>query len=951
MEEENLTLHIALLGNFSLVYGEQPVTIVNTARLQALLAYLVLNRDAPQPRYQLAFQFWPDSPEPQARTNLRKLFHQLHRALPNADHFLYADGKTVQWRPDGPFSLDVAEFEHAIAQGNSRQALQETISLYRGDLLPSCYDDWIVSERERLRQCFVDALEKVIGVLESENNSRAAIGYAQRLLQCDPLREATYRCLMRLHALSGDRAGIMRVYDTCAVLLRRELGVEPAPLTREDRDRLLRMETPAVVSLPQLAKHNLPVPTTSFIGRESEVAEVKRLLKRERLVTLTGAGGCGKTRLALRVANDMVEECPDGVWWVELAALSDPALVLSTVAQVLGVREQPGNLLETTLAAVLRPKNLLLLLDNCEHLAAVCAGHVETLLRACPGLRFLVTSREVLGLACEINWIVPSLSVPPQQSPVREGMAHVVQFEAVRLFAERASATLPAFILNDRNAIAVAQICRRLDGIPLALELAAARVKVLSPEQLTARLDDCFSLLTVGSRTALPRHQTLRATIDWSYDLLGEAERVLFHRLAVFSGGFTLEAAEAVCSDAGRSDIQFHKVLDLLSRLVDKSLVGVEVRGQAVRYRLLEMVREYARERLRQAGEEGLVCSRHLDFFLSLAVEMEQIKVRPGDFVGAANRLDQEYDNLRAALEWSSAAGERVEIGLRLAGALSEFWQLVRNQREGFNWLKRLLKLGDEAAASCVRGRVLQGAADLAVSQGDFVEACSLLERSLVLYRKLDDMPGLAYSLLLLGSQVYVAQNKWVPARALIEESLALYRELDDRPGIAAVMTELGYLYYCQVDRDAGRALIEEGLAMQQELGMTTYIARSVFLLGHIAREEGRYTRARSYYAESIMLFWQQKSSLGLYYMLASVGCLAAAEGQLESAARLLGAADYKREMTGIVPVPHEKASHDRAVAAARTGLGEPAFTVAWAIGRTMTLEDAIDYALETCKV
>jgi predicted ATPase/DNA-binding SARP family transcriptional activator len=944
MEGATLTLHISLLGDFRLVYGEQPVATVNTARLQALLAYLVLYCDAPQPRYHLAFQFWPDSPEPQARTNLRKLFHQLHLALPDADRFLRADAQTVQWRPDAPFSLDVVEFERAAAQADSRRALQEAVALYRGDLLPSCYDDWIVPERERLRQRFVEVLERLVGVLEDERDSQAAIGYAQRLLQCDPLREATYCRLMRLHALSGDRAGVLRVYETCAAVLQRELGIEPGLATREARDRLLRMETPAVVPAPQPAMHNLPVPTTSFVGREREIAEVKQLLGHGRLVTLTGAGGCGKTRLALRVADDLVEAYPDGVWWVELAALTDPALVCPTLAGVLGVREQPGRPLEATLAAVLRPKRLLLLLDNCEHLAAVCARHVEALLHACPGLRCLVTSREALGVAGETTWVVPSLSVPPQQSPAGDCVSHVVQYEAVRLFAERAAAALPAFILTDENAAAVAQICRRLDGIPLALELAAARVKVLSPEQIVARLEDCFSLLTGGSRTALPRHQTLRATMDWSYDLLGEPERVLFRRLAVFAGGFTLEAAEAICADAGQNAISSYRILDLLSRLVDKSLVGVEARGQAVRYCLLETVREYARERLRQAGEEDWVRSRHLDFFLRLAEEAEPRKVRAGE-VDAINRQAHEYDNLRAALEWSAAAEGRAESGLRLAGALFEFWQMGGYAREGYGWLKRLLERGGEAAA--VRARALQGAGELAACLGDFHAACSSIEQGLALYRQLDDKPGIAYALLVLGSQVAMAQDDRASARPLLEECLALYRDLGDRAGAAAAMAELGYLTYWQGDCAAGCAFIEEGLAMQRELGLMTYASRSALFLGHIARQEGCYAVARSRYAECMAILWEMKVSYGLFYALAAFGCLAAAEGRLERAARLCGATERVGEAAGVVMVPHERTWYDRAVAAARAGLGAEAFATAWAAGRAMTLEEAVAYALE----
>src|SRR5918997_3914016 len=359
---------------------------------------------------------------------------------------------------------------------------------------------------------------------------------------------------------------------------------------------------PRIRSPERLLSNNLPLQLTSFVGREREIAEARDLLAEQRLLTLTGPGGCGKTRLALKAAAELAERFEDGVWLVELASLSDPALVPQTVAFALGMREQPGRLLTDTLSEYLELKKMLLVLDNCEHLVEACAQLAEALLRACPNLRILATSREALGITGETGWLVPSLSLPDPRylPPVDE----LPRYEAARLFIERAAAMLPTFELTDRNAAAVARLCRGLDGIPLAIELAAARVKVLSVEQIAERLHDRFRLLTLGSRTALPRHRTLRATIDWSHDLLSEEEKVLFRRLSVFVGGFALGAAEAVCVG---EDLEENEVLDLLSHLVDKSLVVMQERGGGMRYGLLETVRQYGREKLEESGEAEAV--------------------------------------------------------------------------------------------------------------------------------------------------------------------------------------------------------------------------------------------------------------------------------------------------------------------------------------------------------
>jgi predicted ATPase/DNA-binding XRE family transcriptional regulator len=420
-------------------------------------------------------------------------------------------------------------------------------------------------------------------------------------------------------------------------------------------------------------RHNLPVPVTSFIGRDEELVEVGRRLIDARLLTLTGTGGCGKTRLALEVARSGLERYPDGVWLVELAPVADPNLVLHNVANALGVREATNQSVTAALVNALRDRRLLLVLDNCEHLLDACARMVEDLVRSCAQLRVLATSREALGLTAEVAWRVPSLRVPDAQRQLT--VSALSANPAVQLLVERASAVEPRFALTERNSSAIAQICRRLDGIPLALELAAARATALTPQQIAARLDQRFRLLTGGSRAALPRQQTLRATLDWSYDLLTESERLLLNRLAVFAGGWSLEAAEVVCAD---ERIASGDVLDVLAQLVSKSLVQADESGdESKRFRLLETVRQYARERLVASTEAESVHGRHADYFLAVGEAVHAERLMPHTWVPPTaeqlDELEREHDNLRAALRWWIELQD-VERAIKQATGLSCLW-------------------------------------------------------------------------------------------------------------------------------------------------------------------------------------------------------------------------------------------------------------------------------------
>ncbi len=949
-------LRIRLLGEFSLVYDDRPVTGVNTPRLQSLLAYLVLHREAPQARRYLAFLFWPDSSEAQARTNLRKLFHQLYQALPEAERFLLADGQTLQWCADAPFTLDVDDFERALAQAHSIHQLQAAIDLYGDDLLPNCYEDWIVPERERLRQMFAEALERLITLLESEQNYRAAIQYGQRLLRFDPLREATYRTLIHLHALSGDRTGVARVYRTCVTVLQRELDIEASVITREAYTQGLKKAATArqrQEDAPPRRSDNLPVQLTRIIGREREIAAVRRLVLAQRLVTLTGMGGIGKTRLALAVAETLLDAFADGVWHVDLGALTDPALVVSAVATVLGVREEGERPLLARLAESLRARRLLVLLDNCEHLVAAVRPLAETLLSAAPDVVILATSRVALGATGEVLWRVPPLSTPdmaewtaaaqpgsPDSSP--DLAAVLGRYASVQVFADRAAAVLPTFAVTDENVRAVGQICQQVDGIPLALELAAARIKLLTAQQIAAHLQDALHLLTQGRPTALPRHQTVRATLDWSHALLTPPERALFRRLAVFVGSFTLEAAEFVGSGAELEPVQ---VLNGLAGLVDQSLVSAEPAGEVMRFRLHEITRQYARVRLAEAGEEVSVRNRHLEFFCRLAEALEANlhgTLPPGAF----GRLTQDYGNLRGALEWSTHEHGDALLGLRLAAALTDFWELRGQLTAERRWLETLLTRSD-AAAPDLRAKALRGAGKVAYYQCDFAAARAFFEQSLALDKTLDNRPRMADTLGRLGFMFGIQQD-YAVAEPFYRESLALYRALDDRSGVGRILSELGYIALRQQDYTQARALLEESLTLFRDPDDRYLEARARHYLGHAARLEGNYALAHACYNRAATILKEMNNSWGLFYLLEAFACLAVAEEQWERAARLFGAVARLGETIGAPLAPIERIELERDMAATRATLGEPAFAAAWAAGQALTLDEVIAYTQES---
>lgn len=663
-------------------------------------------------------------------------------------------------------------------------------------------------------------------------------------------------------------------------------------------------------------RNNLPAQLSSFIGREREMTETKQLLADSRLLTLTGVGGGGKTRLALEVAADLISDYPGGVWLVELAAASDPNMVTHLTAEALGIREQPKRPLVGTLVDRLRSKHLLLVLDNCEHLLDACAKLVGALLKTCGKLRILATSREAIGVAGEKIWQVPSLTTPELAATM--SLESLCQFEAVRLFRERAVAVQPRFALTEATAPAVAQICSRLEGIPLAIELAAARTSALSVAQIAERLQDSFQLLSHGERTAMPRQQTLRATIEWSFALLTDAERTLFQRLAVFAGRFDIEAAENVCAGEG---IERGQILDLLTQLVEKSLVLVREQAGTMRYRLLEPIRQYAQDLLQESGAAPTVHGRHVHYFLRIAQEAEP-RMLDLERQVAFEELEAEHANFLAGLAW--AVEHEPETALKLSNALGWFWEFRGYWAQGREWFNRTTSQGSATVAD-LRGEAYVRVGRLAWMQGEYEQAVGLTEQGLRLCEESGNRHWLGVALASLGG-VAAYRGEFDRAVTLLEQGLSIGIELDDEDLLNKARINLATAAFFQGDYERARDLVqqflsdmgqrghdealclhllgeiesalgniekaaiyyEEALAIGRKLGWKRAVAGALDGLGKVAFDRGDYVRARAFYDEALQITDElgQRSEFAIALTI-NLAELAADERKFDEARRL----------------------------------------------------------------
>jgi DNA-binding NtrC family response regulator/predicted ATPase len=625
----------------------------------------------------------------------------------------------------------------------------------------------------------------------------------------------------------------------------------------------------------------LPLPVTSLIGRERELRDIERLLDAHRVVTLLGTGGVGKTRLALTAGAQLRERYPDGVWFVELATVPDAGLVAQAVASALGLQEEASRPPRELLAAALARRQALLILDNCEHVVEACAELVEALLRACPPLGVLTTSRERLNIPGESTFQVPSLALPDEHERAPERLA---RSEAVRLFVERARLVAPDFALTAENAPSVAELCRRLDGLPLAIELAAARVRLLRVEQIVARLNDRFGLLTGGSRTTLPRQQTLRAALDWSHDLLSKPEQTLLRRLSVFAGGFTLEAVEGVCAGP---EVDVSQALDLLGQLVDKSMVLVETAepgAPVARYRLLESIREYCHQRARMAGEVAWLRRRHQAWFLALAEEAER-RSRGPEQIAWLDRLETEYDNLQTALSWRDQDRASDVLRLRLGAALWRFWEVRGGLREGLKWLGAILAdAGYDAPAE--RARALNGAGNLARDVGDYRSAAQHHTEALRLRRQIGDPRDVARSLNNLGVIAH-DQARYAEAEVFFSEAIPAWRAAGDHEGLGLTLNNLGRTRRFQGDFERGVVLGEEALALFRAIDHAWGTAQELNNLANAAHYQGDVAGARPMYEESLRLRRLVGDRRGMGVALNGLALLHGVTGELEVARQL----------------------------------------------------------------
>ena len=710
---------------------------------------------------------------------------------------------------------------------------------------------------------------------------------------------------------------------TQAIATAAELGLlERSPLNR----------------LPLLAASaNLPAPSTRFIGRSREIAELKQRLVHVRLLTLTGAGGTGKTRLALRVAAELAAEFAGGVYFVDLAPLSDHALVPKAIARALGIFENPAEPLPETLKRALAGRQLLLLIDNFEHVieaASLLAG----LLAAAPGLKVVVTSRESLRLSGEQEYQVPPLSLP---APGSVSVQKLAESEAGALFVQRAQMTLPRFAATEENAGAIARICTRLDGLPLAIELAAARCKLLTPQALLERLEGVderspFHTLAGGARDAPPRQRTLRDSIEWSYNLLDEDEKCLFARLAVFRGGRSLEAIEAVCAEGLTLD-----PFDGLASLVDKSLVQQkETSDGEPRFVLLELIHEYARERLEGSGEAEMTRRRHADYFIALAEHAEP-ELRLGRYGYWCQRFELELDNLRAILEWSLADGE-VSSGVRLASALGLFWYGNGYHVEGIHWTRRLLQRLDEVPLA-YHPKFLLSAGRMAWMV-DLDEAIRLFVRAHDIARELGDRLQAAWALTF---QAYAMQREPEAAMPIAETSLTMFQEMNHLPGAAQALNIIGELARISGDDVRAKSAYEACLAVCQQTGEALRTCYNLVNLAYVAQHEEDHVRALELVRQALQLTLETRDTRDIASFLVTFAGSIAALGQLQQAVRLLGASDAALERMGAFHQPTDKPEIDRINAELRARLDAATFQKAWNEGRRMTLEQAVASALQ----
>ena len=906
---------------------------VGGRRQQALLVLLLLDAGRPVSLDRLADELWHEAPPAGAATTLRAYVSKLRGALgPAAPISSSADGYALEVEPEvvdvHHFAVLVGEGGKALAAGRMLRAsehLGAALDLWRGAPFVGFDEGVLREEAARLEGLRLLALESRIEAELGLGLGFQLVAELEALLHAHPYRERLWHHLMLALYRGGRQAEALAVYRRAGRLFDEQLGLEPGEELRQLEQAILRQDVPAARRPEE--RHNLPSPVTSFVGRESELADVERLLGAQRLVTLTGVGGAGKTRLALEVGARAVSDWPDGVFFVDLSALVEPELVPGHVAAALDVREQHDSSVVEQLVNRLRKAELLLLLDNCEHLRAASAELTRRLLADSPGLRVLATSRTPLGVPGEIDYGVPPLSVPGADA----GGAEVRSSEAVRLFLARVQGALPHLRDDDAALDVAASICRELDGLPLAIELAAARTKVFSLEEIATRLGDRFRFLVSWRRLTPARHRTLLAAMDWSYELLADDERELLARLSVFAGGFTLAAVTESCLDGDEM-----RAVELIGRLVDASLVVPDVREQQTRYRLLETVRQYAAGRLDDLGETAALRERHAAYFVSLVEDMWAMQLT--DLGGFIERLRRDSDNLRAALSRSGENGNAEQL-LRLVKGMWRFWWVQGSLNEGRAWLDAALEQGAQLDPA-LRAEALEGAAGLAWADGDLARAHEFAQEAQMLFDASSDLRGIAACQIILG-HVALANEDHRTAGVFFERGRELAEQLGGTAGAgtAAVATlNLGSVALDVGDLVGARRQYETALAAYRAQADGFGVALSELLLGFVAVEGGRHDDAAALFARTLSAFREIGFRHYTALCLEGIAAVARTRGDANAAAQLLGAASAIRERAGKAPA----SAGERVGVAMRAELTERQFADASAEGRALSEDEAI---------
>ena len=881
---------------------------------RALLGLLLLHKNQPVAPEQLIDDLWGDDAPATAANTLQVYVSQVRKIVSDR---LKTEGGAYRLRVEAD-ELDADRFDRLAAEGatalgrksygEASELLAQALALWRGPALADLrYESFAQGEIARLDELRLAAVEDRIESDLGLGRHDQLVGELESLVSEHPTRERLRGLQMLALYRAGRQADALEAYRQAREALLEELGLEPGPELKDLEQAILRQDE--ALSRRPLPDSNVPVPVSSLVGRQRELDEITNALRNgTRVLTLTGPGGSGKTRLAIEAANLLAAELTDGAFFVALDAIRDPALLLPAIAQAVAVRESSEQALPESLAERLSGRQALLLIDNFEQLAEA-APELTHVLEAAPGLIFLVTSRAALRVSGEKEYPV---------DPLRPE-------DAVALFVERAQGADPRFSLTDENADAVKEIVARLDGLPLAVELAAARTKLLPPQAMLALLDERLDLLSRGARDFPERHRALRDTVAWSYDLLGTEEKQLFARLAVFGGGFTLESAVAVC-DAS---------LDGVATLIDDSLL--ERDGE--RLRMLETIREYGLEQLEADEEAEFVRRRHAEHFLKLA-ESEPVAEQAAWLA----RIDAERDNFRGALNWCLELGE-ASLALRIAAALWEFWWVRGHLAEGRGWLGAALVRGRNAPPE-LRARALHAAGSLATRQGDYESASALFEESLALWEELDDAAGTARSLLSLGT-VAAEQGDQERAIELSERAAELYSESDDNRGHALAISNLGGIALERGEYAKAATLSEQAYGLFETLEDSEGMAFALVNQGFAALSQGKHDRAVELLREALRRLAELEFKDVIGYCFEGLAAVLALTGRPEEASKLLGAAEALRESLGVGLAPAEQATHDQTVAAVQGSLGEKRFSAAWRQGRELALDEAIAYALE----